>query len=399
MENKFDEKELRYATLAPTNKAAIHIEGSTIHKFLGLDDDGKLNSQMLKKLKQLDYVIVDEISMVGYNLLHLLHLAKLQSEKVKFIFVGDYRQLEPVAEGGFDYENSTVTKTLCDNNKLVLTINKRSDDTMTTISDYAYDHGYINKHIFGKFELSECIKHLCFTNKKRIEINENIMSKQTGNILEILCSEEDLKKNEYAQDVILVKGTPIMSCKNVKKEGIVNNQDFIVQAWVNIYIKDDYDDIKLIRIDEFQTRFVVAYAMTVHKSQGQTFNFKFAIHEYHKMNNNMLYTALTRTTNKDNILIVSNEELITNTSDYTNEFIQRKINGYTTQDKNKYRTCDLDIEYVRDLVIKEDNTCFNCACKLNNKIFTIDRLNNDFGHIKGNCRLACWLCNIRKREL
>lgn len=64
---------------------------------------------MLKKLKQLDYVIVDEISMVGYN---LLHLAKLQSEKVKFIFVGDYRQLEPVAEGGFDYENSTVTKTL-----------------------------------------------------------------------------------------------------------------------------------------------------------------------------------------------------------------------------------------------------------------------------------------------
>lgn len=72
-------------------------------------DDGKLNSQMLKKLKQLDYVIVDEISMVGYN---LLHLAKLQSEKVKFIFVGDYRQLEPVAEGGFDYENSTVTKTL-----------------------------------------------------------------------------------------------------------------------------------------------------------------------------------------------------------------------------------------------------------------------------------------------
>ena len=75
-------------------------------------DDGKLNSQILKKLKQLDYVIVDEISMIGYNLLHLLHLAKLQSEKVKFIFVGDYRQLEPVAEGGFDYENVTVTKTL-----------------------------------------------------------------------------------------------------------------------------------------------------------------------------------------------------------------------------------------------------------------------------------------------
>ena len=88
---------LKCSVLAPTNKAAINIDGSTIHKFLGLDDDGKLNSQMLKKLKQLDYVIVDEISMVGYNLLHLLHLAKLQSEKVKFIFVGDYRQLEPVA--------------------------------------------------------------------------------------------------------------------------------------------------------------------------------------------------------------------------------------------------------------------------------------------------------------
>ena len=191
-----------------------------------------------------------------------------------------------------------------------------------------------------------------------------------------------------------------MSCKNNKKEGVVNNQDFVVVSWDNdnIHVKDDFGEIKLIKITEFQSRFVVGYAMTVHKSQGATFDFKFAIHEYEKMDNRMLYTALTRTTNKDNILIVD-ENKEEPTCDYTDEFIQRKINGYTTQDKNKYRTCDLDVEYVRDLVIKEDNTCFNCACKLNNKIFTIDRLNNDFGHIKGNCRLACWLCNIRKREL
>eukprot|EP00976_Prorocentrum_cordatum_P019524 395560-Prorocentrum_minimum.AAC.1 len=59
------------------------------------------------------------------------------------------------------------------------------------------------------------------------------MATQKGEQLKIVCTDEDLKKNEYGQDVTLVEGTPIMSCKNNKKEAIVNNQDFTVVSWDN----------------------------------------------------------------------------------------------------------------------------------------------------------------------
>ena len=42
---------------------------------------------MLKKLKSLHYLLIDEISMVGTQLFGYLQLAKEQNENIKFIFL------------------------------------------------------------------------------------------------------------------------------------------------------------------------------------------------------------------------------------------------------------------------------------------------------------------------
>ena len=39
-------------------------------------------------------------------------------------------------------------------------------------------------------------------------------------------------------------------------------------------------------------------AITVHKAQGMTINRPYSIYEYKRMKHNMLYVALTRTTNQ-----------------------------------------------------------------------------------------------------
>jgi DNA replication protein DnaC len=302
MVKELEKQNKKYAVLAPTNKAAINVNGSTIHKFLGVNDSMKVNPQMLRKVQSYDYLLIDEISLVGYKLLNIFQLLK-QTTNIKLLFFGDLkRQLKPVGEEQYDYENSYMMKWLCSFNKVELTINKRSDDVMMKLSDDAFENGYINKTDFGNFELWKSKKHLCFTNRQRKQINDTIMRNKKENGLSIECDEADIKQNEYCQDVILHINTPIMSCKNNKKEEVVNNQEFVIENFDDekIYV----DDGREILIKDFHKNYIVSYAMTVHKSQAQTFDFKYSIWETEKFTDRMLYTALTRTTDKNNILIV-----------------------------------------------------------------------------------------------
>jgi len=291
----------KYAILAPTNKAALNVGGVTIHKFLGMDHTQKIRKNMLRKLKSYDYIILDELSMVGSLIYNQLNLAKKQSDKIKFLLIGDFKQLPPVKDDLYDYENTRILKQLCDYNRFELTINKRSDDIMWNIAAHAYETGSIKPFTFGTHTKWESERHLCYTNNTRKKINEYIMRRTKGASFFLDCSDQDLEKNSYAQPVVLHIGTPIMSCKNNKKENILNNQDFTVTGWNDKLIHTCSGDIKVV---DFQKSFVVAYAMTVHKSQGATFNFKFSIWETERMERRMLYTALTRTTSKDLICIV-----------------------------------------------------------------------------------------------
>jgi DNA replication protein DnaC len=299
--NVLNERGKKYAILAPTNKAALNVGGVTIHKFLGMDHTQKIRKNMLRKLKSYDYIILDELSMVGSLIYNQLNLAKKQSDKIKFLMIGDFKQLPPVKDDLYDYENTRILKQLCDYNRFELTINKRSDDIMWNIAAHAYETGSIKPFTFGTHTKWESDRHLCYTNHTRKKINEYIMRRKKGANLFLDCSDQDLENNNYAQPVVLHVGAPIMSCKNNKQQGILNNQDFTVTGWNDQVIHTCSGDIKVV---DFQKSFVVAYAMTVHKSQGATFDFKFSIWETSRMDRRMLYTAVTRTTSKDLICIV-----------------------------------------------------------------------------------------------
>ena len=58
---KFEKQNKRYVLVAPTNKAALIINGKTLHKFVS-----KLKLKTSKQLERFnaDYICVDEISMV-----------------------------------------------------------------------------------------------------------------------------------------------------------------------------------------------------------------------------------------------------------------------------------------------------------------------------------------------
>ena len=98
--------------LAPTGIAAAEVDGMTIHSFLGEQrNSGKSriikpgDSKLEKEWRLIEYLLIDEMSMVGLTLLaklnRIITAAKHVDPQVPFggvnvIFFGDYLQYRPV---------------------------------------------------------------------------------------------------------------------------------------------------------------------------------------------------------------------------------------------------------------------------------------------------------------
>lgn len=104
-------KRLRFGITATTGCAAILIGGQTLHSFLGIGLAKKpvetlyryMDSQTVKKLKDLQFLIIDEISMLNNDIFtkvsHLFCMVKRRREPfggMQVLVCGDFCQLPPV---------------------------------------------------------------------------------------------------------------------------------------------------------------------------------------------------------------------------------------------------------------------------------------------------------------
>ena len=88
--------------------------------------------------------------------------------------------------------------------------------------------------------------------------------------------------------------------------------------------------------------------------------------------------------------------------------IQNKINGYRTQDVDKKlldMTEFVDMPSVMKLLKESNMKCLYCKDMVpvlyqlvrEPKQWSLDRINNDFGHNKNNVVIACLKCNLKRR--
>jgi len=248
---------------------------------------------------------------------YLISIKTLNS-KIKFILTGDFQQLEPVNDRvDVDYKNSLALFLLCDGNRLQLTKCRRADNETFELCKFEN----IEKIKTDTFNNKFTFKHICYTHNKRIEINKIIMDKikaqkikkEKTNYIEI----EKRINDDHSQNVVLAYGVPIIAHVNNKERGIFNNETFKIIGIHNgcMTIQSDNEftlDKKgnkkykqmIIRNEDFQSLFYVAFAMTCHSCQGETFNEEFTIHEWERMSIKMKYTALGRATKKEFINII-----------------------------------------------------------------------------------------------
>ncbi|VDI54623.1 Hypothetical predicted protein [Mytilus galloprovincialis] len=100
--------------LAPTGKAAYHIHGNTIHSALKVPVNQKLQYKQLSsaalntlrnQIGEVNLIFIDEISMVGFNMLNFIHQRLMEVTQknelfggISVIAVGDLFQLKPVMD-------------------------------------------------------------------------------------------------------------------------------------------------------------------------------------------------------------------------------------------------------------------------------------------------------------
>lgn len=108
----------QFITLAPTGVAAILAGGDTIHSFFGLPMEvcipgtmGKMSESRILTLIHADTIIIDEVSMVRCDIIDAIDYTMRKTLRnmqpfggKQVIFVGDMFQLPPVVKQGAEYE-------------------------------------------------------------------------------------------------------------------------------------------------------------------------------------------------------------------------------------------------------------------------------------------------------
>lgn len=319
-----------YAVVAPTGIAALNVQGQTIHSFFGFGIDitperiRYARADKLNMFRNLDALIIDEVSMVRADLLDCVDISLRKNRRnnlpfggVQIIAIGDPYQLPPVVKtseqkffqtvyssphffSAKSYQNANfstleLTKIYRQSDAHFISIlnNIRSGDLTQK------DIDLLNSETNNKKFKDDAVK-LVPTNALAKIINNSEMRKLPG-------EEREYRGhiigdfNEYVipteMDLILKEGARVMLLNNDKRgrwvNGDIGNIISLEKNSVKVKFDDDtFDDVDLNEWDnikfvfdeekgkivpEIVGRFIqlpikLAWAMTIHKSQGKTYN-------------------------------------------------------------------------------------------------------------------------------
>lgn len=357
--------------VAPTGVAAINAGGSTIHSFFqfpftpflpvlkaGGDIDLtknnlptlKYNSQRLAIFRNLELLVIDEVSMVRADLLdqidQTLRFTRKKHQQpfggVQVMLIGDMYQLPPVVQNEEWQLLRTVYASPYFFESLVIKndppvyielekIYRQTDQTfielLNKVRNNALDKSSLdelNSHYKENITQSDYENNITLTthNRKADEINTRNLNALPGKDFTFRSEVEGVfsDKNFPADEALtLKKGTRVMFLKNNAEKNYYNGKIGVVshvdqdkikvicdedkyeievakETWTNISYKIDkstkhIDEEVLGTFQQYPLR--LAWAITIHKSQGLTFD-KLIIDAAESFSAGQVYVALSR---------------------------------------------------------------------------------------------------------
>lgn len=320
----------RFVVAAPTGVAALNVGAQTIHSLFRIPpafikkDSLPIDHKTATLLRNIDTVVIDEISMVRADLMDAIDYRLRQARAnslpfggVQIIMFGDLFQLPPVVsdkelhkyfedtQGGYFFFNADVWKNARFEIYELTQIFRQKDEDFKTILN-AIREGDINdghlEHLNQRTTAvipAEGVITLATTNSAVAEINNSRLSQLDGKMFEYRASiSGNLEESSFPTEEVLrlKKGAQVMLLKNDRDKRWVNGTLGIVDSLTDAEVKVNIDGIvyslpretwKKIRYyydrstntveEETVSSFTqfplrLAWAVTIHKSQGQTFS-------------------------------------------------------------------------------------------------------------------------------
>ena len=305
--NDFCEREIsagkKVLLTASTGLAATNLEqGKTIHSVLRWNPNKKIYNydECTALLKQSDILVIDEVSMLGNSILkHLDECLRRLDKKLQVVMCGDFFQLPPVTKRG-DLIYYPFESIYWDNLNLhpcVLQEVVRQQNREYVYMLHLAMAGdtrclkYFNEKT-QKDEIEGAIV-LCTKNKFADELNEDSINKLPGKSRIYTAKGEVLKANfknsRILKQLEIKEGMRVMALRNDPQGKYQNGSLGTVVDMEENSIKVLFDNKNLaeihrctfdvdqtdgslesVKVEQFPVR--GGYAITIHKSQGQTFD-------------------------------------------------------------------------------------------------------------------------------
>ena len=337
------------ALLAPTGRAAKRISeatnftASTIHRFLKWNKDtNKFQVNEFNKSK-VEFVIIDESSMIDTYLLDAL--IKGISSSCKIIMIGDDHQLPSVGPG-------QVLHDLIESKQLEVVelkeLYRQGKDS--NIISLAYDirNKSINKDIFNNEDDltfiecadSEVINNICEIARTYQDLSYkdfqilapmykglNGIDEINKKVQEIYNPKDKIKKENKIGEEIIRENDKVIQLTNMPDDNVYNGDIGLVDR-INlspkkeIFINFDSNLVKYTPANFINFR--LAYSISIHKSQGSEFDIVVIpiVKGYNKMlYQKLIYTAVTRA--KKRLYIIGDLNALDKASKNTNSDIRK----------------------------------------------------------------------------
>lgn len=341
-----------YCITATTGAAAVNIKGTTLHRFsgigIGTDTKEKLVNKINKKpgnkrkWKRTELLIIDEISMLGGGLFDKLNFIAKSIRKnsnpfggIQLLITGDLLQLPPIKDNwifqseswkemNFKIINLTECKRYKDNEyfnlllrireckhtlddinllkKYVRNIDKTEDIEPTILYSNRIDVDEYNMKKLNDIKEEEFV----YEAQDSIYSSHGVLLDECDHILEIYAK---ILNDAIPYEISLKKGAQVMLKKNIDPElELINGSRGVILDIHKDYIKVKFKNNKIVHItaedwifedDQYkivrsQIPLILAYSLTIHKSQGSTLDHVLCNLGSSIFANSQAYVALSR---------------------------------------------------------------------------------------------------------
>jgi len=318
-----DRQKLHFKLAAPTGRAAKRMfEGTgrsteTLHRMLEFDPAGNGFKRNNDNTLELDWLIVDEASMIDVFLLS--SIVDALPSHAHLVLIGDVDQLPSVGPGSVlkDLISSAVV-----NVSQLKEIFRQAQDSMIVVNAHKINHGIYpsargEKHDFfvlNRKEPAECIdsiKSIFKTTLPKIGVDAKdaivltpmnrgtIGTARINEELQMLLNSDSSLPSIMRFGTVFRKNDRVMQIKNNYTKFIFNGDIGSIDSidLENQRVTVLYGE-KLIEYEFHElNELVLAYAISIHKSQGSEFKavvIPLMMQHFVMLQRNLVYTAVTR---------------------------------------------------------------------------------------------------------